>query len=355
MDPDWEAELSDNVSALGMNDDDYSFDTITDGGYSRVSARPQRRSQNKKKLATIHGNTKAGMPYIMDIWTDCKNQGRISIQVHLLSGELFYKSVFVRISQNKRFLVLTFPMSPYMARSDFAFETFVIDEMQLSEQDKVAMKVVLKHHSKTAARMESVSKIVSRSNTSGFFYEQRIPLPKAVKHEFAGADGDQFFKGKRFIQYPDGSVQLHVELLVETNDGYRPLEAQSIAVARIASPPSQHASMPQPMDTSTTIPTVVGGRSTVLEDVQYTSDNQEPSKKRACTNGGQDTTFSTPPRNHFTNMGPHPQREDYEEQSISSASYQAHLRNQQQQQPENQLVVASSLQQAAGNTQNGTG
>jgi len=193
MDPDWEAELSDNVSALGMEDDEYSFDTITDGGYSHVSGRPQRRSQNKIKLATIHGNTKAGMPFIMDIWTDCKNQGRISIQVQLLSGESFYKSIFVRISQNKRFLVLTFPMNPFMARSDFAFETFVIDEMQLSEQDKNAMKVVLKHHSKTAARMESVSKTMSRSNTSGFFYEQRIPLPKAVKHQFATKDGDEFF------------------------------------------------------------------------------------------------------------------------------------------------------------------
>jgi len=37
MDPDWEAELSNNVSALEMEDDEYSFDTITDGGYSPVS------------------------------------------------------------------------------------------------------------------------------------------------------------------------------------------------------------------------------------------------------------------------------------------------------------------------------
>lgn len=141
MDPDWEADLSSQVSALGMEEgDEYSYDTVTVGGYSEVSARPQRHSQVK----TIHGNIKIGLPYILDIWRDHKNQKRVSIQVHLLSGKDFYKKVFVRVSKLKQALVLTFPMSEFMSRADWAFETFVLNEMQLSEQDKNAMKVVLK-------------------------------------------------------------------------------------------------------------------------------------------------------------------------------------------------------------------
>jgi len=131
-----------------MNDNDYSYDTRTTG-YSKVSARDKLRSQVERMV--VHGHLKVGLPYMMDIWTDYKNQRRISVQIQLLSGQDGYKKVFVRVSQSKKELIFSFPMSENIMRSDFAFETFLIDHRQLSEQDKRALKIVLKHHSKTAA------------------------------------------------------------------------------------------------------------------------------------------------------------------------------------------------------------
>ena len=73
--------------------------------------------------------------------------------------------------------------------------------------------------------MVASSKVKGRSVTSGFFYEQRIPLPRKCKHVLASStDGDTFFFGKKFIEYPHGSVFLHVELVVETQDNYCPEE-----------------------------------------------------------------------------------------------------------------------------------
>ena len=117
------------------------------------------------------------------------------------------------------------PMSPYMARSDFAYETFLIDAAKLSEQDQHCMRVLLQHHPKVAGHMVAVSKVKGRSNTDGFFYEQRISLPRKVRHQFAAAsDGDEIFYGKKFVEYPDGSVFLHLELLCKQKDNYIPEE-----------------------------------------------------------------------------------------------------------------------------------
>lgn len=150
------------------------------------------------------------------------------------------RRVGVHVSTSKMELVVTYLMSPYLARADNAFASSFLDGQTFqSDREKACMMVIMKNHGKTVARMVSVSKIIGRNDPDQFRYEQRISLPHPCKHIFASQfDGDNFFYGKKLIQKPDGSVHLHVELLCETADGYNPEEVRSIPTTHIASPAS---------------------------------------------------------------------------------------------------------------------
>jgi len=257
-DPD---DLADDVSQLSM--DEYSFDTVTTAFHSEVykakkkAVRAARKSGKEvvQELvrAKISGNTKLGLPYLLDLWRDCISHPRISVQVQMLSGEDIYMKVFVRVSTDGKELVLTLPMSPYLARSDFAFNSFLLAEQrkaQICQTEEKYLLVLLKHHPKCAARMVAASKVKGRSNTEGFFYEQRIPLPRKVQHEFASSkDGDDLFVGKKFVKYPDGSVFLHVELIAECKDNYIP-EERMLDPTVVKMPPKMQSSVgATPMET----------------------------------------------------------------------------------------------------------
>ena len=121
----------------------------------------------------------------------------------MLSVEDMYKKAFVQVSTDGRELVLTLPMSPYLAHSDFVFNSFLLAEQkkQLSETEMKYLVVMLKHHPKCTACMVAVAKVNGQSNMGGFFYEQCIPLPCKVQHEYASTkDGDNLFFGKKFIK-----------------------------------------------------------------------------------------------------------------------------------------------------------
>ena len=238
-DPDYEDELADGVSALGM-DDDLTYDTNTVGYQSAAfKAEAQAKEEGvvpKKKRKRIYGNTTIGLPYILDIWRDSKNNLRFSLQIQMLSGKEEYKNVIARVSTSQHEVVLYIPMSEYMSRSDFAFHTFLLDDKKLTDTEVQCLILVLKHHSKSSARMLAVSKIKGRSSTDGFYYEQRIPLPRKANHQFAvQTDGDEFFFGRKFVLYPNGEVFMHLELLADFTDGYCPTEVQSVLVTRVAS------------------------------------------------------------------------------------------------------------------------
>ena len=72
----------------------------------------------------IHGNTKISLPYILDMWCNTRSRQCISVQVQLLTGKDAYRQVFARVSTDQNELVLTMPMSKYLIRSNFAFDTF---------------------------------------------------------------------------------------------------------------------------------------------------------------------------------------------------------------------------------------
>ena len=130
----------------------------------------------------IYGNTKISLPYILDMWCNTCSGQCISVQVQLLTGKDAYWQAFARVSTDQNELVLTMPMSKNLICSDFAFDTFLLADPQLSENDKHYMRILLKHHPKSAARMVAASKTKGRSNTEGHFYEQRIPLPRKCQH-----------------------------------------------------------------------------------------------------------------------------------------------------------------------------
>jgi len=113
--------LADEVSQLSM--DEFSFDTVYTA--YRAEAHKMKQRAAKTKIEKIHGNTKLGLPYILDFWHDCCSHARISVQVQLLSGTEAYKKVFVRISTDDNELILTLPISPYMSRS---FNTFLLED-----------------------------------------------------------------------------------------------------------------------------------------------------------------------------------------------------------------------------------
>ena len=106
--------LADDVSQMTM--DEYSFDTHTTAFKSEAHKEKRRAAKagESPKVPTliqkIHGNTKIGLPFILDLWHDCCGHARISIQVHMLSGRGMYKKVFIRVSTDGKELVLTLPM-----------------------------------------------------------------------------------------------------------------------------------------------------------------------------------------------------------------------------------------------------
>jgi hypothetical protein len=219
-------DLTDAVSKLGM-DDDSAFGTATVAFRSVAPHGRGRHGDDERhdKTTTIHGNTTLGLPYMLELWRDSFGKSRVSVQSQLLSGNNAYKQTFARVSTSGKELVVTMPMSPYLARSDYAFNTFLLKADGLSEVDKKHMLIRLKHHPKCAGRMVAASKVKGRSITQGFFYEQHIPLPRKVKHEYATPmDGDDLFHGKTFVEYPDGSTFMHVELVGEIKDSYCPEE-----------------------------------------------------------------------------------------------------------------------------------
>ena len=101
------------------------------------------------------------------MWRNTRSRQCISVQVQLLTGKDAYRQVFARVSTDQNELVLTMPMSKYLIRSDFAFDTFLLADPQLSENDKHCMHILLKHHPKSAAHMVTAFKTKGRSKYRG--------------------------------------------------------------------------------------------------------------------------------------------------------------------------------------------
>jgi hypothetical protein len=230
-DPDYDPteELCDEISALGINDNDLMYDTATTAGFKSEFFLSKKCGEMKKN-ASIQGTTPFRLPYQLDYWQDSLGCACISLQFHLLSGMDAYKKTFVCLSTDQQPLVLISEVNQFLFNGGLAFETFLLDDLALSDQDKHYLRVIQKHHPKKAARLVAVSKTWGRSDTAGKFYEQCIKSTCKCLHEFAKSeDGDEFSHRK------NETVKLHVELLIKPKYGYCPPEDTVALVTMIAS------------------------------------------------------------------------------------------------------------------------
>jgi hypothetical protein len=180
-DDDEEYVLGDELSRMSM--DDYSYDTRTIGYESahhqarlaRNGRGNLRPPQKNKKQESIYGTTAMGLHYIIDKWHDTRPQGRISAQVLLPSGNDVHKTVEVRVSTDQLSLVVSMPMSPYLARPDYALNSYLVEEWPNTlgaGGEPQQGTVTLDSHPKVIARKLSVAKIREREATKkDLFYE----------------------------------------------------------------------------------------------------------------------------------------------------------------------------------------
>lgn len=212
-------------SVGGSNEDD-EYDQMTYNSFSastlgyksvkfvegRKSISSSGKKSQKDSAAVTHGPTSITLPYVLDVW-DAKDASKhISLQIQLLSG-MTEKSVYARVSSDKKAVVLTFPMSDYLAKADIALINYVGPLNPGSNG-------ILEYHPKVIARAKSVSVIRNRDSTKVVTYEQRIPLPHECFHEWATEKSDPFFHGAHFVKYPDNSCHLHVEMIIDRGDKY---------------------------------------------------------------------------------------------------------------------------------------
>eukprot|EP00957_Ditylum_brightwellii_P162344 12361347-Ditylum_brightwellii.AAC.1 len=131
-------------------------------------------------------------------------RGCISVQVHAPSGIDIEKKLKHHFSRSQRELVLSFPISPFLSCSDFAFYEVTKKKGAFEGMSKQQIYFLLQNHPRTAAR--------------------HTPLPKQAHHLPITQVEDPIFHEIKFAVNKDGSTFMFAELLVDTNESYCPEE-----------------------------------------------------------------------------------------------------------------------------------
>lgn len=113
---DGEDDLSYDTGTMVSNQSDYQSNASKHGHSPTARARKSRRSSAKYE-DKWYGTTSIGLPYVIDLWKNKTPQNVIGVQVWMMSGSDMYKSAKVRISTDKRSVVLetfypTMPLKP---------------------------------------------------------------------------------------------------------------------------------------------------------------------------------------------------------------------------------------------------
>ena len=177
--------VQDAVSKMSF--DDYTFETKTIGYKSRNKGEAPtivstdtitKRGGNhpstvKPKYSRTHGLTKLGLPYLIDRWYDDIPRSRISVQLHLLSGSDFHSLIDVRVSTDRKYLVVTCPLSKNMIEPKEAYNYILKPEYNnLISQENWPVKMIeklLEKYKKVTARNISVSKMNQRDPKKNIF------------------------------------------------------------------------------------------------------------------------------------------------------------------------------------------
>ena len=229
-----DSDFTDTMSKLtmGADEDDQTFDETILSRHSDFKSvfhetPTHKQSRNASKLVknkgTIRGTTDIGLPYVMDLWENKTPQNAIGLQVWMMSGSDVTMNTTVRVSTDKKHLIIETPLSSYATEPSHAFHSYLIDDEGRNSTDEEAlMRAVLDIHPKTIARKHTIKKLRKHEcGNKAIMLKQRIPLPFQVKHLFSTKESDSIFYGKKYVQYYDGSVWLHVELLQDKQDSYK--------------------------------------------------------------------------------------------------------------------------------------
>ena len=217
-----------------MDDDDDNIDEDEDTGTmlsntsdfesrtsKNVTARKSRRSSGKGTEAWC-GTTSIGLPYVIDFQKNKTPQNTIGIQVWMMSGVSMYRRTHVRVSTDKRSVILQTTLPENATEPKEAFASYIVGEKyNLEPNEGLLLESVLEIHPKTIARKNSIAKLRKRCPGQKMItLTQRIPLPYKVRHQFSTKDSDSLFFGKKYVPYKDGSIWLHLELLQDNQDDY---------------------------------------------------------------------------------------------------------------------------------------
>jgi len=215
--------INDDVSKISL--DDGSYASLTTGFKStfyrnthQLKAEKPCYNPRRSRGTTLHGVTSLGLPWILDSWHDTSPCARMSLQVQLPSGADVYKTCSVRVSTDQKSIILNFPMSIYISSPSFAFNTYILGMEEYADDDEDVINYVLENHPKVISRKRSIAKICERNQEKEMMYEQRVPLGRRVNREFATVKQDRLFNGKKFVNYPDGSCHVHLEMVCDSGD-----------------------------------------------------------------------------------------------------------------------------------------
>eukprot|EP00957_Ditylum_brightwellii_P153008 11646953-Ditylum_brightwellii.AAC.1 len=108
--------------------------------------------------------------FVLDKWTDSMCKSRISVQLQVPSGSDSASKMDVRVSTDQRALVIVFPMSPFLAHSDFTFKNLVKDLPRFKSWGEDAVSYILQNHAKIAAKIKSIVILKERLTTKQFLF-----------------------------------------------------------------------------------------------------------------------------------------------------------------------------------------
>jgi hypothetical protein len=114
-------------------------------------------------------------------------------------------NVSYRVSTARNEFVILIPVSQYFGQPDTAFNYHVLREMK--PEDHSTHISLLQYHPKSNARRLHLAELRSKSPSVNTSMEFRIPLRRQYSLDFATSikNGDPFFYGAKFVEYPDGS------------------------------------------------------------------------------------------------------------------------------------------------------
>jgi len=237
-------EAMEAMSHLGMeeHDDVYTVSSRTTAFRNPSMARrnksnPEINLAEKIKSTPLRQSDPSTMklPTVLVKWRTDHGKPRLSAQIHQLSGNNHWEITKHFISADGETLSFFHKMSPFMAKGELAFPTYVLDQSLMSEEDYNWHCRLLKIHPKSISHIRSIKKILGEEDLASHWFRQDIILPYPVRQQLATeADGDDYFYGLSFVHYPeDGSWHLHIEM-VPVSDGYEAEEAKQCPFVQVA-------------------------------------------------------------------------------------------------------------------------